>query len=182
MWSFEVIINLQNVLAMRGLEVPQYLIAFIIANGVAVVLLLLAWKQPRIARILFSILFIWACYTNWHVALTKPNDYLFYANLTFSNVYKSFILGWFKTHIPQMIGFIATCQGLISISFLLKSWIYNIGSVGAIIFLLAIAPLGVGSAFPCTVVMAVALYILLREKKPGYLWHKPHHQEISVAY
>src|SRR5690349_1487023 len=130
---------------MRGLEVPQYLVAYIISNTVAVLLLLLSWKQPRIARILFSILFMWACYTNWHVALTKPDDYLFYANLTFSDAYKSFILGWFRGHIPQMVGLIATCQGLIAVAFLLRGWIYQAGTVGAIIFLLAIAPLGVGS-------------------------------------
>ena len=166
---------------MRGLGVPQYLIAYIIANAVAVLLLLLAWKQPRIARVLFSMLFILACYTNWHVALTKPDDYLFYANLTFSDIYKSFILGWFSSHIPQMVGFIATCQGFIAISFLLKETIYKIGSVGAIIFLLAIVPLGLGSAFPCTVIMAAGVYVLLREK-PDYLWRRQHQEKIVAAY
>jgi len=166
---------------MRALEVPQYLIAYIIANAFAIILLLLAWKQPRISRALFSILFFWACYTNWHVALTKPDDYLFYANLTFSNAYRDFIYGWFSNHILLMVGFIATCQGLIAISFLLKGWIYRIGSLGAIIFLLAIAPLGVGSGFPCTIIMATALYVLVREK-PDYLWHKHRQEEMIVAY
>jgi len=167
---------------MRALEVPQYLIAYIIANAFAIVLLLLAWKQPRISRALFSMLFFWACYTNWHVALTKPDDYLFYANLTFSGTYRDFIYGWFTNHILLMVGSIATCQGLIAISFLLKGWIYNVGTVGAIVFLLAIAPLGVGSGFPCTIILAAALYVLLREK-PEYLWYKKHGQEeIIVAY
>src|SRR3982751_6207017 len=179
--SFEVIINPQNLTQMRGLEVPQYLIAYIISNAVAVVLLLLAWKQPRIARVSFSVLFIWACYTNWHVALTKPDDYLFYGNLTFSSAYRDFIHGWFSNRIPQMVGFIATCQGLIAVSFFLKGWIYNVGIVGAIIFLLAIAPLGVGSGFPCTVIMAAAVYILGR-KSPDYLWHKHHEEKIIAAY
>jgi hypothetical protein len=166
---------------MRGLEVPQYLIAYIISNAVAVVLLLLAWKQPRIARASFSVLFIWACYTNWHVALTKPNDYLFYANLTFSGAYRSFILGWFSHHILVMVGSIATCQGLIAVSFLLKDWICKIGSVGAIIFLLAIVPLGVGSGFPCTLILTAAVGLLLKEK-PGYLWHKHYEEKIIAAY
>src|SRR3954464_1377063 len=166
---------------MRALEVPQYLIAYIIANAFAIILLLLAWKQPRISRALFSMLFIWACYTNWHVALTKPNDYLFYANLTYSGTYRSFILGWFSNHILLMVGFIASCQGLIAISFLLKGWIYQVGIVGAIIFLLAIAPLGVGSGFPCTIILAAALYILLRES-PGYLWHKHRQEKIIAVY
>jgi hypothetical protein len=166
---------------MRALEVPQYLIAYIIANAFAIVLLLLAWKQPRISRALFSILFIWACFTNWHVALTRPDDYLFYANLTFSDTYRDFIRGWFSNHILLMVGSIATCQGFIAVSFLLKGLFYKVGSAGATVFLLAIAPLGVGSGFPCTIVMATALYVLLREK-PDYLWHKHHQEEIIVAY
>ena len=166
---------------MRALEVPQYLIAYIIANIFALVLLLLAWKQPRISRALFSVLFIWACFTNWHVALTKPDDYLFYANLTLSDTYRDFIRGWFSNHILLMVGFIATCQGLIAISFILKGLIYKVGTAGAIVFLLAIAPLGVGSGLPCTLILATALYVLLREK-PDYLWHKQHQQEMIVAY
>jgi len=166
---------------MRGLEVPQYLVAYLISNAIAIVLLLLAWKQPRMARASFSVLFIWACYTNWHVALTKPNDYLFYANLTFSGTYRSFILGWFSDHILLMVGFIATCQGLIAVSLLLKNWIYQVGIAGAIIFLLAIVPLGVGSGFPCTLILAAALYVLSR-KSPEYLWHKHHPEKFIAAY
>jgi len=166
---------------MKGLEVPQYLIAYLISNTIAIALLLLAWKQPRIARVSFSVLFIWACYTNWHLALTKPNDYLFYGNLTFLSSYKNFILGWFSQYILLAVGFIATCQGLIALSLLLKGRLYATGIIGAIIFLLAIAPLGVGSAFPCTVILAVALFVLLK-KKPQDLWHKKRQEEMIVAY
>ena len=166
---------------MRGLAVPQYLVAYIISNAIAIILLLIALKQPRIARICFSVLFIWACYANWHVALTKPDDYLFYANLTFLSVYKNFILGWFSNHILQVVGFIATCQGLIAISFLLKGWIYKTGSIGAIIFLLAIVPLGIGSGFPCTIILSLALYVLLKEKH-DYLWHKLKGGNMMTAY
>ena len=181
MWSFEAIINLQNATCMRGLAVPQYLIAYIIANVFALTLLFLSWKQPRVARALFSFLFIWACYTNWHVALTRPNDYMFYANLALLDSYKDFIYGWFSNHILLVVGAIATCQGLIAVAFLLRGWIYALGSVGAITFLMAIAPLGVGAAFPCTVILSVAVYLLLKEN-PDYLWIKHRQQKVSHAY
>jgi hypothetical protein len=74
--------------------------------------------------------------------------YLEYADLTWSSWYRSFIKGWFADHIQLAVGLIATCQGLIAISMLLKGWLYKIGSVGAIIFLLSILPFGVGSGFP----------------------------------
>jgi hypothetical protein len=70
-----------------------------------------------------------------------------------------------------MVGFIATCQGLIALSMILKGWFFKTGCIGGIIFLLAIAPLGVGSGFPCTVVFAIALAVLYRKGK-NYLWYK----------
>ncbi|MDB5279342.1 MAG: hypothetical protein JWR61_4297 [Ferruginibacter sp.] len=39
-----------------------------------------------------------------------------------------------------------------------------------IIFGLAIAPLGVGSAFPATVSMAIAFYILLKNYQHDFIW------------
>jgi len=39
----------------------------------------------------------------------------------------------------------------------MKGFVFKAGAVGAIIFLMAIAPFGVGSGFPCTVVMAIAI-------------------------
>jgi len=166
---------------MKGLQVPEYLIAFIISNALAILLLVLSLKQLKTARMLFFVLFVWACIANWSMALTKPEDYLFYGNLTFLSIYKSFIYGWFSNHIQLMVGFIATCQALIAVSFLLKGWIYKMGTLGAILFLLAIAPLGVGSAFPCTVILSVALYILLKEK-PDYVWHRQSHERAMTAY
>jgi Domain of unknown function (DUF4342) len=53
---------------------------------------------------------------------------------------------------------------------LLKGWVFRAGSIGAIIFLLAIAPLGVGAAFPCTVIVAISTWLLLRNKQIDYLW------------
>jgi hypothetical protein len=49
------------------------------------------------------------------------------------------------------------------------------GTIGATIFLLAIVPLGVGSGFPCTVIMAIALFILLRKYDNTFAWEKNRH-------
>jgi hypothetical protein len=55
---------------------------------------------------------------------------------------------------------------------LLKGWIYRIGSIGGIVFLLAILPFGVGSGFPCTAIMAMAIFILLRKHNNEFVWKK----------
>jgi hypothetical protein len=153
---------------MKGLENQTYLIAYIISNIVAVLMLLSAWKWPRVARLLFFALFAWACWVNWNIALYSPEDYQDFADLAVLPLYKDFIQGWFHRHTTEVLGAIATCQGLIAMAMLLKGTVYKIGVIGGMVFLLAIMPLGVGAAFPCTLIMAVALYLLLPHH--DYLW------------
>jgi len=155
---------------MKGLD--NYLDLYILSNAVALFMMFTAWKAPKVSRLMFFLLFAWAGYTNWTTAIHNPYSYLNNADLALLNVYKQFIFGWFSKHIIVMVGFIATCQVLIAISMLLKGQIFKTGCIGAIVFLLAIAPLGVGAAFPCTVIMAAALFMILKNSPAQYLWIK----------
>lgn len=165
---------------MKALDNNTYLVLCIISNIIALLMLLAAWKHYRISRLMFFLVFVWASWTNWNEAIIAPQFYLDYAGLTFSDLYRDFIKGWFSWHITLAVGFIATCQALIAISMLLKGWIFKTGAIGAIIFMLAIAPLGVGAAFPCTLILAVAMWLLLRQKQADYLWIS-HPKNISAA-
>ncbi len=157
---------------MKELENLTFTILFIISNIIALIMLVAAWKAPKIARLLFFLLFAWASYTNWSFAIHSPQSYLEYANLTVSGLYKQFILGWFSKHITAAVGFIATCQALIAVSMLMKGYIFKTGAIGAIIFLVAIAPLGFGAAFPCTIIIAIALYILIKKHQFDFIWKR----------
>jgi hypothetical protein len=154
---------------MNGFENLAYLIGYIISNLVALFVLFLAWRWERIARIALTVIFAWACWVNWHTALQSPEDYLRYADLALLHVYKSFILGWFSGNVTWVVASIATCQGLIAIAFLLRGWMFKAGAFGAILFLLAIMPLGVGSGFPCTLVLAIAIAMLIY-RNHDYVW------------
>ena len=156
---------------MKGLENQTYLIGYIISNVVAILMLLAAWKWHRTGRLLFFLLFGWACWINWKTVTQTPWVYLDYADLAFSNWYKHFIRGWFSQHTKLLVGFIATCQGFIAMAMLGRGWIFRAGIIGGIIFLLAILPLGVGAGFPATLIMAAGMYALLRGN-PDYLWRK----------
>ncbi len=155
---------------MKGLDNSTYLMLYIISNAVSLLILGLSWKMQRVARLLLFIIFAWAGWTNWNEAIVAPQFYLDYGNLTFSGLYRDFIYGWFSTHITLAVGFVATCQALIAFSILLKGRIFRIGAVGAVVFLIAIAPLGVGSAFPCTVILAISFWLLIRKNEVDYLW------------
>ena len=167
---------------MKELDNSTYLTLYIISNTVALFMLLAAWKASKISRLMFFLLFAWASYTNWTTSIHSPESYLNNANLTFLNLYKQFILGWFSKHVTSAVGFIATCQALIAVSMLMRGFVFKAGAVGAIIFLVAIAPLGVGSAFPCTVIMAIALYILIKKHQYDFAWKgNRHFERLSIT-
>ncbi|MEP7107405.1 MAG: hypothetical protein ABI760_05470 [Ferruginibacter sp.] len=157
---------------MKGLDNQLYLLMLIVSNVVAILQLIAAIKLPRVARISFFLLFAWACWINWKTSQQTPHLYLDYAGLTWSGWYRTFINGWFKDHIEPAVGFIATCQGLIAISLLLKGWMFKIGCVGAIVFLVAILPFGVGAGFPCSAILAVAIYILSKKESNSFVWER----------
>lgn len=157
---------------MERINNPAYIVALIISNIVAILFLVSAFRWPRTTRVLFFLLFAWACWMNWTTSQRTPEVYLEYAELTWSSWYSDFINGWFSNHIPLAVGFVAICQGLIAISMFLKGWIYKAGGIGAIIFLLAIAPFGLGSGFPCTITFAAAMIVLLGEGRNEYLLRK----------
>ena len=157
---------------MKGLDNQLYMTLLIVSNIVAILQLIAAITWPRIARLSFFLLFAWASWTNWTESQRTPQFYLEYADLTWSTWYRSFIKGWFADHIQLAVGLIATCQGLIAVSMLLKGWVYMVGSVGGMIFLLSILPFGVGSGFPCTAIMATALFILLKKHDIEFIWSR----------
>ena len=167
---------------MKGLENNTYLALYIISNVIALLMLWASLKHYRISRLLFFLVFAWASWTNWNEAIIAPRFYLDYAGLTFSNWYRDFIQGWFSWHITLAVGFIATCQALIATAMLLKGWIFKTAAIGAIIFLLAIAPLGVGSAFPCTIILAIAMWLLTRQKEIDYLWISGSKKNLAVRH
>lgn len=157
---------------MHGLENKAYLIAYIISNAFALLILFFSWKHIKLSRLAFFILFGWASWVNWTTAINSPGDYLDYAGLTFLPLYKHLIIGWFSTHILLVVGFIATAQAFIAIALLLKGWVYKTGIIGGVLFLISIVPLGVGSAFPCTLLLALALGRLYKDSNQFILTRK----------
>jgi hypothetical protein len=147
----------------------QYWIPYTVSNAVAILFLLAAIKRPKLARFLFCLLFAWACWMNYTTSHNNPTDYLAYADMAIP-VYKSYINGWFKDHITVMVTLISIGQGAISLGMLLKGWWVRLAGTGAIIFLMGIAPLGVGSAFPFSITVSLAAYFILKKDDLDYIW------------
>lgn len=144
-------------------------IAYLASNAVGAGMLWASWKYTGIARIMYSLLFLAASWINASAALNNPGIYLDYSEVTIP-IYKDFILGYFSSHITPIIFTIAVCQFLIGVSMLLKGLIFKAGTIGGLVFLLSISPLGVGAAFPATLLMAAGLYLLIFKAPRHYIW------------
>ncbi len=148
----------------------EYLFPWIATNSIALLILVAAIRKPKLARLLFALLFTWACWLNYTTAHNNPEDYLNYAALTPFVVYRDFINAWFKEYISLMVTLISFGQGLMAIGMLLKGWVVRLAGLGAIVFFLAISPLGIGSGFPATLLSALSIYFILKNDDLNYLW------------
>jgi hypothetical protein len=141
----------------------EFLAMYLTANAIALAILALALLMPRVARWAAVVIFVWASLTNTVTALSAPEAYLGYAALTPSAWYQQFILGWFSEHIAAMVLPIAAGQMIIAILLAMPRPWRALGVAGALTFLLAIAPLGVGAGFPFSITFGAAILIADRK-------------------
>jgi hypothetical protein len=129
-------------------------------NIVSAGLVFAAFKWPRLTRVLFVLIFVAAGLFNTYTALTQPEAYLDYGDMAVLDVYRRFIDGFFSEHTQAIV--LAIALGQLSVGALLTGNVHlvRMGVAGGVIFFIAITPLGVGSAFPATLLMAVALIVM----------------------
>jgi hypothetical protein len=137
----------------------EFLVIYLAANAAAIAILAAALLRPRAGRWLAVLVFAWAAVTNARFAATTPEVYLEYAALTPSAIYRDFILGWFSAHVAPMVLAIAAGQAAIAVLLACPRPWRLLGVAGALTFLAAIAPLGVGSGFPFSVTFGAAIVI-----------------------
>ena len=163
--------------------IPQeYYGVYLGANLIALALLLTAFWKPRIARWLWVAIFVWAASVNTVTAASEPWVYLAYGSLTPSAWYRDFIDGWFRSHIPAFVLSIAVGQLMIAILLTRGSDARRLGVTGATIFLLAIAPLGVGSGFPFSLIAIASLLVMERRLRSAPAPESPAAEFIPRPY
>jgi hypothetical protein len=145
------------------------LTAYWISNAVGLIFLFVAFRWTRLARLMFALLFGYAAFVNYNLSHTNPSVYLEYASHAVG-FYAAFIRGWFGDHITIFVSCIAAGQLLIAVGMILRRAFVTIACVGAIVFLMAIAPLGLYAAFPFSITVSVAAWLILRRDRKEYLW------------
>ena len=87
-------------------------------------------------------------------------------------LYRRFIYGAFARHTVAFVLAIAGGQIAVGVlAFAPLPW-RRLGYLGAIVFLLAITPLGIGSAAPSTLIFAAGLAFLCRDRRLARPWRQ----------
>ncbi len=140
------------------------LIAYVLSNVLAMVQLAGSYRWPTATRIVFLLIFGSAAVINIRTVLNTPWVYGGYADYAIPP-YSWFILGPFDSITQPMVLCIAAGQTLIAGSMLLTGRWFRRGCLGGMVFCVAIAPLGLGAAFPATLLLALAFYQLYKPNR-----------------
>lgn len=147
------------------MNLPDYWFPYVVTHIITIILIIVCYKWPKIGKIAWGIIFILAGIFNIFTVVKDPQAYLSYSDHAVE-FYKFFIDGVFNSFTIFIVSLIGAGQILVGIFLLRKGKLFLLGILGGIIFLIAIAPLGIGSAFPSTLLMAFSLILLhLRLKK-----------------
>ena len=143
----------------------EYMLPVILANLVAVILALSSYNFPRFMRFIWGLVFIIAGIVNLINVYNEPGVYINGFGPAAIDAYQEIIYGPFSEQTAVYVTLIAVGQILIGGLIWSRKFWYYLGLTGGVIFLLSIAPLGVGSAFPSTVIMAFGLILMMRKNR-----------------
>jgi len=157
------------------MSLQEYLIPYIMSNAVGLLLIYICYRWFRAGRILFGLIFLAAGVFNFYITCKSPEIYVevYGASAVFS-FYKNFIFGFFNQHVALFVRLIAIGQVTVGILLFTRKVCFKIGIAGGVLFLLAISPLGIGSAFPCTIFLIFGLYFLYRKGTDFHIFQYQH--------
>jgi hypothetical protein len=151
------------------MSIPQeYLVPFIVTNVVSILLIYMSVKWTMTTKIVFAVIFFLAFVFNLYNVLNNTDSYLEFGKTSLLFFYRDFIFGDFRDNIILYIIIVAVFQLFLSFCLFTESILTEYGIIGGIIFLVLIAPLGIGSAFPSTLLMALALYIVYVKRQKAF--------------
>jgi len=140
-------------------------VPYIITHAITLLLIFICYKWPKIGKVGWGIIFILAGLFNMYTGISNPQAYVNYGSRA-AGLYQKFIYGVFSSYTSLIVCLIASGQILVGIFLFMKRTLFLWGIIGGIIFLVAISPLGMGSAFPSTLLMSISLVLLyMRYKK-----------------
>lgn len=137
------------------------LIPYIISNVAALAILWFSVKKPSVAKVMLAVLFVGAGAANVYISFTNPAAYRTFAETSVLDWYAVVINGFFSDYTTLIVSCISIVQVYVGVSMFLDGTRFSAGCVAGLLFGLMIAPLGIGSAFPSSVIFSLAFFVLL---------------------
>ena len=140
----------------------DYVVPWLVSNAVALALLAVAIVWPRVARFAFALIFLAAGPFNMYTVLTDPGAYLTYGDTAVLPFLRDFIYGVFSQYTAAFVLPVAVAQFALGCLLAIGRRIpLALGALGAIVFFIGIAPLGIGSAFPFSATAIAAVVVMV---------------------
>jgi hypothetical protein len=132
------------------------------SNIFALLLVVIAAAWPKVARVLFSVLFLGAGVWNLFASFTMPAFYVATYGHLATPPYAAFIFGPFAANPALFVVPIALGQLTIGVLAMGTGMRVRLAMIGVTAFMIGLAPLGVGGAFPFSLFAIVAAYLVFR--------------------
>jgi hypothetical protein len=138
------------------------------ANVLAVVFFIVALYRPNAARVIAGAGLILAALVNCVAALRAPLFFGATLEPLAWGVYRDFIHSVFAQAAVRLLLAIALWQAVVGCVFLIRQAPFiKLACVAAFCFFLLLVPLGAGSGFPSTLILASAMVVLFFRKWPS---------------
>ena len=135
-------------------------IPILITHVLTFLLIFICYKWPKIGKVVWAVIFIAAGLFNIYSVISDPQQYVTTYGQHAIPLYQKFIFSLFSTNTILFVAMIAAGQILVGLFLFMKKMPLKLGVLGGILFLVAISPLGVGAAFPSTLLMAFSLVLM----------------------
>jgi hypothetical protein len=145
-------------------QILSHLGNFVGWNIYAMALIPLAARRPKVARFMLSILFLGGAPWNLFASLAMPQFYVETYGPVATPPYAAFIYGPFAANPALFVVPIAFGELAIGVLTAARGTWVGLGMVGVMVFMVGLAPLGVGGAFPFSVFAIAAAYVLFRTR------------------
>jgi hypothetical protein len=143
------------------------LLPLFLANALSVAFFILALYWPDRARRIAGGGFVVASLVNATLAVFNPQIYVRVFGPYAVGIYKDVIYGLLAKATTRLVLALAVWQLIVAAIILINSTEYvRLGCVAMAIFFLGVSPLGVGSAFPSTLILAAGMLVLVRHRWP----------------
>jgi hypothetical protein len=143
----------------------EYFIPIFIGNLLAIILMLLSYHFPRVLRVIWGAIFITMGVVSLITVYNNPSVFIDLIGSKPVKFYQDFIDKTMVEHPGAFILLLGVIQILFGgMIWSRKVW-FILGCIGAVLFLLAILPLGLAITFPLTIFMALSIIFLMRKRR-----------------